>query len=116
MVWLSNILASRRRLLNSIVADATWERLRAHRGLKTTANFKAPLTRREDAGYFDGCKNSVSTSPALQTKLSLRGIQSTFMSERFSMNLEEEKRGGISAVLKSHFKIAATSSRNLPPA
>src|SRR5215470_16230218 len=35
-------LTSRRRRLNSIVADATWKKLRVHRGLKPTAKFKAP--------------------------------------------------------------------------
>jgi hypothetical protein len=37
---------SRQRRLNSIVADATGKTIRAYRGLKPTAKFKAPLTRR----------------------------------------------------------------------
>src|SRR5215510_8676401 len=39
------IPASRERRLNSIVADATGEKIPRHRGLKPTAKFKAPLTR-----------------------------------------------------------------------
>src|SRR5262245_16650476 len=35
--WLTNIPTSRQRRLNSIVADATWDENRAHRGLKPTA-------------------------------------------------------------------------------
>src|SRR5262245_60033259 len=51
--WLANIPASRQRRLNShaiwrllrgsIVADATVITFHAHRGLKPTAKFKAPL-------------------------------------------------------------------------
>src|SRR5262245_47137362 len=42
-VRLGSISASRQRRLNSIVADATWKYIRAHRGLKPTAKFKTPL-------------------------------------------------------------------------
>src|SRR5262245_7448411 len=44
---------SRERRLNSIVADATGNKIRAHRGLKPTAKLKAPLTRRRGLSSYD---------------------------------------------------------------